>query len=106
MRNLSKTFNFLPIEFRLLLSPDSDCVSQVLTPLILDVDVAMLAGRDKRFSRSISERSKGRLGVNSSVNSKTGVVPPAGVELTVTLSLIHSFSGGAAVIGVNTVAYH
>lgn len=97
----------LPIELRLLLSPDKDCVSHALRPLALDEDVAMLAGRDSRFSRSISERN-GRFGVSSSVNSNTGVEPPTGAEFTTTnVSFTGSFSdGGVDVIGVNDVVYH
>lgn len=54
-----------PIEFRLLLSPDSECVSPLLIsmPFTLDVGVTVLVGRDIRRSRSTSERS-GRCGVN------------------------------------------
>lgn len=97
----------LPMELRLLLSPDSDSVSPPPMPFTLDVEVAMLAGRDKRFSRSTSDRS-GRLGSNSSVSSNTGAVPPTGAESTAAGSLTGcSFSdGGVDVIGANGVVYH
>lgn len=53
----------LPIEFLLLLSPDRDIASPVLFPRIFVFDAMMLGGRDRRFSRSTSERS-GRFGVS------------------------------------------
>lgn len=58
----------LLIEFRLLLSPDKECVSAapMANAWTLDVGVSVLVGRDSRRSRSTSERS-GRLGVNCMV---------------------------------------
>lgn len=54
--------NNIPIEFRLLLSPDKDCESTpVCEPFILGL--TMLVGLDNRFSRSTSER-KGLFGVS------------------------------------------
>lgn len=54
---------FLPIEFRLLLSPDKDCESTpVCDPFILGL--TMLVGRDRRFSRSMASDRKGLFGVN------------------------------------------
>lgn len=96
------------MEFRLLLSPDNDCASPGITPLALDVDVAILAGRDRRFSLSISDR-RGRFGVNSSVNSNTGVDIVLGVEVEFDtgVSFRVSFSDdGVDVIGVNGAVYH
>lgn len=51
------------LELRLLLSSLSDWVSVEFRPLMLDVGVTVLHGRDRRRSRSISERS-GRFGVS------------------------------------------
>lgn len=56
-------FKQLPIEFRLLLSPDKDIASPVLFPRIFELEAMMLVGRERRFSRSTSDRS-GRFGVN------------------------------------------
>lgn len=56
----------LPIEFLLLLSPERDIASPVLFPRILVLDAIMLGGRDRRFSRSTSDRS-GRFGVNCKI---------------------------------------
>lgn len=55
----------VPIELRLLLSPDSEWVSPALmiSPLMLDVGVSVLVGRDRRRSLSTSER-RGRFGVS------------------------------------------
>lgn len=50
------------MEFLLLLSPDRDCESPpVCDPFMLGL--TKLVGRDKRFSRSTSDR-KGLFGVN------------------------------------------
>lgn len=96
LRYDSIKFFYLPIEFLLLLSPDKDIVSLVLFPRIFVFDAAMiLVGRDKRFSRSTSERS-GRRGFTSSVNSNTGV------EIGEATSGVGSFSVG----GVNVDVYH
>lgn len=83
-------------------------MSPVLIPLALEVDVAILVGRDKRFSLSTSERS-GRFGVSSSVNSNTGVVPPTGAETDecgVSFTLSFSDVVGVDVIGVSADVYH
>lgn len=55
----------VPIELRLLLSPESEWVSPALmmSPLMLDVGVSVLVGRDRRRSLSTSDR-RGRFGVN------------------------------------------
>lgn len=56
--------SYLPTELRLLLSaPDNDCVSAIEYPFILEVGVAILAGRESLRSLSISER-RGLLGVS------------------------------------------
>lgn len=52
----------LPIEFRLLLSPDKECVSIAACEPFAH-ELTILVGRDKRFSRSTSERN-GRFGVS------------------------------------------
>lgn len=58
----SINFEHLPIELRLLLSPDNDCESTpVCEPFIFGL--TMLVGLDKRFSRSTSDRN-GLFGVN------------------------------------------
>lgn len=62
----------LPMEFRLLLSPpDNECVSPDTRVFMLEVGVAMLAGRDNRRSRSISDR-RGRCVVSCKVITKGG----------------------------------
>lgn len=84
-------------------------MSPVLIPFTLEVDVAILAGRDRRFSLSTSERS-GRFGVSSSVNSNTGVELPIGAEIEaggVSFTLSLSDDVGVDVIGVSDdVVYH
>lgn len=58
-------FDYSPTELRLLLSPDSECVSPEWISMLwtLDVGVIVLVGRDWRRSRSTSDRS-GRCGVS------------------------------------------
>lgn len=116
--------NHAPIEFRLLLSPDRDCESTACDPFIIELTI--LVGRDKRFSRSTSDRN-GLFGVNytneniarkkkkinmnelslrnwtyfeftSSVNSTTGVVAEAGVDEAIDVGSVSI--GGVDEIGV------
>lgn len=57
-----KLLEYIPIEFRLLLSPDRDCEStQICDPFVLGLTI--LVGLERRFSRSTSDRN-GLFGVN------------------------------------------
>lgn len=55
------------MEFRLLLSPDRDCESTPVCDPFMLLGLTKLVGRDKRFSRSTSERN-GLFGVSYSIN--------------------------------------